>query len=90
MKYDDFNEQLKKECGVGSEKLDVVYNEGDSRCWTALISRNSDNILITFHVNREFLGDKNYDVLANRKTFFNVSSLDIWEIIASLVTPLMD
>ena len=85
MKYEDFSDRLKSDCGITSEKLDIVYNESDSRCWTALIGKESTNIFVTFHVNRGDLRIKNFDILGNRKQMVEVPTSEVFGIISELV-----
>lgn len=85
MRYDDFDRKLREECGLHSEKLDINYNQGDSRCWTAIIGKDDENVFVTFHVNRGNLGTKNYDVLGNRRQMVEITQRDIFDVLSNLI-----
>ena len=85
MKYDDFKRELKNKCGVHSTKLDILYNEADSRCWSAVIGKDSENLMVTFHINRGDLGNKNFDLLGSNKQLIEVPEWNIYSTISSLV-----
>lgn len=78
-----FCENIKKyhmEC----YKLDIIYNISDSRCWTAIVNPGTNNIFVTFHVNRYVLGDRYFDILSNDKVMANIYVEDIYDSIALL------
>ncbi len=85
MKYDEFSKRLKETTGLQSLKLDIVYHESDSRCWTALIGEGVNNILVTFHINRRDFGNKNFDIMASRRQLIEVPVSEAFEIIETLV-----
>jgi hypothetical protein len=84
MKYEEFSKRLKEMTGLQSLKLDIVYHESDSRCWTALIGEGTNNILVTFHINRGDFGDKNFDILASRRQLIEVPVSEIFELLSTL------
>lgn len=85
MRYDDFERELRTECGLTCEKVGVIYNESDHRCWTALIGKDTTNVLVTFHVNRGDRGVKNFDILGDRRQIVEVHTSDVFELISELV-----
>ena len=88
MKYDDFKKELKSRTGLDSSKLDIMYNEGDSRCWTAIVGKTSTNVFVTFHVNRGEPRVKNFDLLGNRKQLIEVSVYNVFDQLAYMVPTL--
>lgn len=78
MKFEEFNSQLGDDCGASSEKLNVIYNESDTRCWTAIVRSGKDNIFVTYHVNKEEYGNRGFDILAGRQMKFMVPSSEVF------------
>lgn len=79
MKYGDFTKKLKNDCGLQCERLDISYNDSDSRCWTAVIGKGDSNVFVTLHLNHGALGVKDFDIIANRKNRFGISESEIFE-----------
>jgi hypothetical protein len=84
--YIDYNtfESNVKNLGLTITKLDVNYNFADCRCWSAIINPSSDNILVTFVVNREKYGTYFFDILTHDRTSTNVYVDDIYDILETL------
>lgn len=85
MKLDEFNRQLNEECGISSNRLDIIYNESDSRLWTAVINGGS-NILVTLHINKLDYGQKTFDVLSEKKRYIQIELSDVFSIINECLT----
>jgi hypothetical protein len=62
-------------------KIDIAYPLADSRCWSALINRNTDNIVVTFSVNRQQYGDKSFDIFYDNKILTDIAVDDIYDTI---------
>lgn len=82
--YAIFQSKIEKyECKC--QKLDIYYNKSDSRCWTALINPDTDNVLVTQHINRYDLGDTSFDVLSSEKNITDVDIDDIYQTVELLL-----
>ena len=84
--YADFSKNLAKN-ETSTFKLDIYYNKADSRCWTALVNQGVDNIIVTYHTNKEFLGDSSFDILSSDRIFSGVDPEHIYDILDELLTP---
>lgn len=62
-------------------KLDIYYSKGDSRCWTALVNQNTDNIFVTHHINKYDLGESSFDVISSEKIITDIDPEDIYQTI---------
>jgi hypothetical protein len=84
--YIDYNtfESHVKNLGMTVLKLDVAYNHGDCRCWSALINPSTDNIIVTFVVNREKYGSYYFDMLTQDRTATNIFVADIYDILSDI------
>jgi hypothetical protein len=56
----------------------------DCRCWTAVINPESDNILVTFVVNRLKHGSYYFDIITQDRTSLDVYAADIYDILSDL------
>ncbi len=61
MDYPTFNNNISKTPNKIT-KLDLSYNHSDGRCWTALINPESQNIVVTYVVNRYEIGHQCFDI----------------------------
>jgi hypothetical protein len=62
-------------------KLDIFFNKGDSRCWTAVVNPNTDNVFVTHHINKSDLGEATFDVISSDKIITDVDPEDIYQTI---------
>lgn len=87
MEYVDFpsfsGKLRKQECVV--QKLDLSFNQADTRCWSALINPGSDNIIVTFNVNRYNVGNKYFDIMSSERIISDVYVDDIYETLEMLL-----
>lgn len=75
-----------KHMEVNVLKLDIVYNQSDHRCWTAVINPGRENIVVTFHVNK--YGYKNsfyFDILFQDKVYLDIYVEDIYDVIQNII-----
>lgn len=80
MDYHTFVGKVKNaNCSV--TKLDLVYNQADCRCWSAIVNQGKENIIVTFNVNRSELGSKEFDILSSNRILTDVEPEDICDII---------
>lgn len=85
MDYKNFSENIRSS-GYDLLKLDIVYPQVDCRCWTCLINQKTDSVLVTYAINREFLGDMKFDVFSSNKIMTNIDPSDIFTVIDTLTT----
>lgn len=62
-------------------KLDIYFSKADSRCWTAVVNPNKDNIFVTHHINKNDLGESSFDVISSEKIITDVDPEDIYQTI---------
>lgn len=67
-------------------KLDVFYNKADSRCWSAVINQKGDNVIVTYHVNKDQYGDHSFDILSSEKTLIGIEPEYIYDILDEILT----
>jgi hypothetical protein len=80
MEYHSFAGKVKNaNCSV--TKLDLVYNQADCRCWSAIVNQGNENIIVTFNVNRSELGSKEFDILSSNRILTDVDPEDVCDII---------
>lgn len=65
MKLTEFIQQIKDLFGYDVKVLDINYNNSDSRVWSVLISPSEKNLIVTFHINKEYFKHKCFDILGN-------------------------
>lgn len=82
--YGVFAENIKK-YHLTCSKLDIAYNVSDSRCWTALVNPEAENLLVTFHVNKYNLGDRYFDILSSTKSVSDIFVEDIYDSIDLII-----
>lgn len=85
MKYDEFGTILEESTGITSERLSINYNEGDTRCWSAIVDKGNSNLIITYHVNKTDFRHKCFDLLGHRKQLIEVSEDEIYDKIKTIV-----
>lgn len=83
--YSTFTQNLAK-FDTQTFKLDIYYNKGDSRCWTALVNQKEDNVIVTYHINKEQFGDHSFDILSSERTFLNIEPEFIYDILDEILT----
>jgi hypothetical protein len=80
MDYNTFAGKIKSaDCSVS--KLDIVYNYTDCRCWSAIVNQGSDNIVVTYNVNRSELGSQAFDIFSSTRILTDVEPEDIYSTI---------
>ena len=88
--YKDFYEKCRDWEWV-VEKLDIMYNESDSRCWTAVVNTvvdaepQNDNILVTLHVNKERFPSQCFDVHGYKRTVESVHFEDVYDLVQNFM-----
>lgn len=84
MEYTKFADNIKKlDCTVS--KLDISYNQADSRCWSAIINGLSDNIIVTHHINKHDYGTQLFDIFSSKKIMTDVETEDLYDTIDLLI-----
>jgi hypothetical protein len=83
--YLTFKGKVERADGIVCQKLDIIYHVSDSRVWTAVINPSKENVIVTFHANRTFLGEASFDILADRKEFKNVDHEFIHDVLEPLI-----
>lgn len=88
MDYNTFAGKVKSsDCSV--TKLDLVYNQADCRCWSALINQGKDNIVVTHVINRFDYGSQLFDIFTPNKVLTDVETEDVFDTIELLVNKLV-
>lgn len=85
MKYDEFEKLVDEKCGLKVKRMEVSYNESDTRCWTAIIGHNNQNILATYHVNKTEYGTRCFDILSSRNPSLEIPENEVFEVITNLL-----
>jgi hypothetical protein len=65
--------------------MDIYYTRGDSRCWTAILNQGKDNILVTYHYNKDYLGHQCIDILSSERSMIGIEPEYVYDIIEELV-----
>jgi hypothetical protein len=81
--YQTFASTLKN-TGFTVAKLDIIYNISDHRSWTAVVNPDSHNILVTYTINKNGVGNRYFDIIANNKVLLDVYVEDIYQVIENL------
>lgn len=85
MEYSKFADNIKKlDCTV--TKLEISYNQSDSRCWSALVNQNTDNIVITHHLNKHEYGTQLFDIFCSNKIITDVETEDLYDTVELLIS----
>lgn len=77
--------------GAQCQKLDIIYNQSDSRVWTAIVNPQKEALMVTGHINRLvpsdafFMGNKSFDILSSTQTITNIHPEEIHENITDLL-----
>lgn len=79
--------------GAKVTKLDILYNQSDSRVWTAIINPSNEALFVTGHINRVLtnsaepfrMGNKSFDILSSTQTMINVHIDDVYDNINDLL-----
>jgi hypothetical protein len=80
MDYHTFAGKVKNSnCSV--LKLDLVYNQTDCRCWSAIVNQGKENIIVTYSVNRSEHGSREFDILSSNRILTDVDPEDVFDII---------
>jgi hypothetical protein len=84
MEYSKFADNVKKiDCSV--IKIDIAYNQSDSRCWSALLNQNKDNIVVTHHLNKYDYGTQTFDIFSSDKIITDVETEDLYDTLDLLI-----
>ncbi len=82
--YATFEAKIEKYDHV-CRKLEISFNKADSRCWTAIINPNKENIYVTCHANKWEYGDRLFDILASGKIVLDVDPEDVYQTIDLII-----
>jgi hypothetical protein len=85
MDYNNFAGRLKN-TNLTVQRMNISYPQIDTRCWTAIINKGTDNIFVTYNVNRNDIGTQYFDILSSDKTLANVEYEDIFDTIDLITT----
>jgi hypothetical protein len=83
--YATFSDNLAK-FETKTFKLDIYYPKGDSRTWTALLNAGTDNVLVTYHLNKNYYGSHSFDVIASDSNFVDVDPEYIYDTLDGVLT----
>lgn len=61
MKFLEFSKRM-EDMELECVKLEMMFNEADSRLWTAVINPSSLSLIVVFHVNKEDYRHRSYDL----------------------------
>lgn len=83
--YEDFVRNL---ANVNAKpfKLDIYYNRGDSRCWSALLNQGTDNVIVTYQINKDYLGHQCIDILSSDRTMVGIEPEYVYDILDEILT----
>jgi hypothetical protein len=85
MDYNTFAGKVRSaDCSVS--KLDLVYNHTDCRCWSAIVNQGSDNVIVTYNVNRSELGSQAFDIFSSTKILTDVEPEDVCDVVEFMLT----
>ena len=68
-----------------TQKLDILYKQTDPRAWTAIINPLTNNIIVTYFINRHDLGDRNFDIISSNKNYYEIETDDIYQTLDLIV-----
>jgi hypothetical protein len=85
LSYEDFVRNLAN-VSARPQKLDIYYNKVDSRCWSALLNQGTDNVIVTFHLNKDHLGHQCIDIMSSSRTMIGIEPEYVYDIIDELLT----
>ncbi len=85
LSIEDFKKNLSN-VDVKVVESGFYYNRADSRCWTLRLNPDTDNIWVTYHVNKEYLGDQSVDILSSEKTMIGIEPEYVYDIIDEIIT----
>lgn len=85
MNFDEFKRQLEENCEATSEKLNIIYNESDTRCWTAIVEPGNSNIFVTYHTNKGELGNRGFDIVSKRRTILMSPPSEVFGEITNII-----
>jgi hypothetical protein len=79
--------------GAKVQKLDIIYNQSDSRVWTAIVNPSNEVLMVTGHINRVLannpnpfnMGNKSFDIISSSSTNINVHPEEIYDTITDLL-----
>lgn len=81
--YQAFSSIL-KDNGCTVSKLDIIYNISDHRSWTAVVNSGTDNIIVTYTINKNGIGNRYFDVITDKKVLTDIYVEDIYQVIEKL------
>lgn len=67
-------------------KMDIYYPKGDSRTWTALLNAGTDNVLVTYHINKNSYGEHSFDIVASDSIFVDVDPEYVYDTLDGVLT----
>lgn len=71
--------------GFISQPLDLNYSKADNRVWSVLLSPGDKNILVFFHRNRKDFGDVGFDILTEKRNYYDVKPYNIYEAVDQIL-----
>lgn len=80
----EFTDRI-RQMGHISQPLDVNYSRADNRVYSVLISPGDKNIIVTYFRNRFDMGNDGYDIITERKTYFNIKSSNVFDAIDQVI-----
>ena len=87
--YSTFTQNLAKFASQ-TFKMDIYYSKADSRCWSALINQGNDNVIVTYHINKEHYGDHSFDILSSSRAYIGIEPEYIYDILDEILTPTVE
>ena len=80
MDYNNFSGRLKN-TNYTVTRQNISYNQLDTRCWTAIINQGTDNIFVTYNVNRYDIGTQYFDIISSNRILTDVEVDDVFDTI---------
>jgi hypothetical protein len=85
MDYNTFAGRLKN-TNLTVTRQNISYNQADTRCWTAIVNKGTDNIIVTYNVNRYEQGTQYFDIVSSSKILTDVEPDEILDTIELIVS----
>ena len=85
MDYNTFAGRLKN-TDFSVIRQNISYNHSDTRCWTAIVNKDTDNIIVTYNANRYDLGTQYFDIFSSNKILADVEVEDVFDVIEQIVS----
>ena len=80
----EFTDKI-RQMGHISQPLDISYSRADNRVWSILISPGEKNVIVSYYKNRKDLGEYGFDILAEKRNYFNIKYTNIFDAIDQVV-----